>query len=188
MGNNFTCFTLKRHSLYQIINYNELTYSEHLNNPKNIENNLKYFYLGDEYFFAGGGYYFTQEDICDPIMKDQAMKEKGSEADSTAHFSVSFKVHMTRLIKGCLVLIRTNSSGTGTLHQAALENLIEKFTQASTNEASGDTIKHFTKEMTRFAEISEPYQCPEKSLPYFTGKLSKRNKVSIHGSGLKTGV
>ncbi|KKG83649.1 Rossmann-fold NAD(P)-binding domain-containing protein [Methanosarcina mazei] len=191
MGNNFTCFTLKRHSLYQIINYNELTYSEYLNNPKNIENNLKYFFLGEEYFFAGGGYYFTREDICGPAMKDRLMKEAGSEADSTAYFAVYFTAYITRLIKEDQVLIRTNSSCTGTLHQTAPEKLIEKFIRASTGEASGDTIKYLTKKMTGFAEISRHYQrpeYPEKSLPDFTDKVPERNKVSIHGSGFKTGV
>jgi dTDP-glucose 4,6-dehydratase len=109
---------------YRIVNFDDLTYAGNLENIRDIENHLNYF--------------FVKGNICDAATVESVMREH--EIDTVIHLAA--ESHVDRSITDPLAFVRTNVLGTATLLNEAkkywgsnLEN--KRFYHVSTDEVYG---------------------------------------------------
>ncbi len=200
IGSNFILYIMEKYPLYEIVNFDKLTYAGNLNNLKNVEKNPNY--------------KFIQGDICDASIVKGAM----SGCDMVVHFAA--ESHVDRSIEHPEDFIKTNVLGTGVLLQIAkelgikrfhhvstdevfgtltLENLEEKFTEktpyaprspyAASKASSDHLVRSFIETYNFPATISNctnnygPFQFPEKIIPLFINNALENKPLPIYGEG-----
>jgi len=197
IGSNFLHYILKKHSDYQVINLDSLTYCGNLENLKDIEKDERY--------------RFVKGDICDLQLVDDLAKD----CDAIVHFAA--ESHVDRSILDSTPFIRTNILGTVNLLNAA-QKYNKRFHYISTDEVFGSlgstgyfhekslydphspysaskaASDHLVRSyfhthklpitITNCSNNYGPYQFPEKLIPLFVTNLLEGKKVPIYGDGL----
>ncbi|MCF7906723.1 dTDP-glucose 4,6-dehydratase [Patescibacteria group bacterium] len=197
IGSNFIHYLFKKHSDYEIINLDSLTYCGNLENLKTIEDNPNY--------------EFIKGDICDSGLVDQVVKD----VDAIVHFAA--ESHVDRSILNATPFVRTNVLGTTNLLDAAQKHK-KRFHYISTDEVFGSLgSQGYFKENSHYDPHSPysaskaagdhlvrayfhthrlpititncsnnygPYQFPEKLIPLFVTNLLEKKKVPLYGEGL----
>ncbi|MGD8998719.1 MAG: GDP-mannose 4,6-dehydratase, partial [Anaerolineae bacterium] len=113
IGSNFTRYMLKRHSDYDFVVYDKLTYAGNLNNLKDVANDF-----GDRYAFVQG-------DICDADTVAETLRDHN--VDTIVNFAA--ETHVDRSIMEPDAFIKTDVFGTYTLLEAARELELERYHQ-----------------------------------------------------------
>ena len=199
IGSNFIRYILFKHSDYQIINLDKLTYAGNLDNLSDVENPPHY--------------KFVKGDICDQDLIDSLV---GDRVDAIINFAA--ETHVDRSLYDPKVFIETNVFGTQVLAESALKYKIKKFVQISTDEVYGSLSKEgkFTEEspllpnspysaskagadllirsyhksfglpaiITRCCNNYGPYQFPEKLIPLFISNALTDQPLPLYGDGL----
>ena len=213
IGSNFVKFMLGKHSDYNIINIDVLTYAGNLGNLKEIENNPKYT--------------FIKADIRDRKKMDEIF----SQYDIDAVVNFAAESHVDRSIEDPEVFLTTNIIGTQVLLDVAKKHWKVhpedkyckeykpgvKFLQVSTDEVYGALGKegmfvetmplmpnspysaskasadmmvrayHETYGMpiniTRCSNNYGPYQFPEKLIPLMINNCLNNRELPIYGDG-----
>ncbi len=197
IGSNFIHYILEKHSDYQVINLDLLTYCGNLENLKDIEKDERY--------------RFVKGDICDLQLVDDLAKD----CDAIVHFAA--ESHVDRSILDSTPFIRTNILGTVNLLNAA-QKYNKRFHYISTDEVFGSlgstgyfhekslydphspysaskaASDHLVRSyfhthklpitITNCSNNYGPYQFPEKLIPLFVTNLLEGKKVPIYGDGL----
>ena len=197
IGSNFIHYILEKHSDYQVINLDSLTYCGNLENLKDIEKDERY--------------RFVKGDICDLQLVDDLAKD----CDAIVHFAA--ESHVDRSILDSTPFIRTNILGTVNLLNAA-QKYNKRFHYISTDEVFGSlgstgyfhekslydphspysaskaASDHLVRSyfhthklpitITNCSNNYGPYQFPEKLIPLFVTNLLEGKKVPIYGDGL----
>lgn len=198
IGSCFVRHMLSKHTDYEIINLDALTYCGNIENLDDIKDNPNYT--------------FIHGNICDRELVRNIVKN----VDLVVNFAA--ESHVDNSIKHPEIFVETNVQGTLNLLQACKEFGIEKFLQVSTDEvygtlgktgyfyettplapnspysaskASADMLVRAYRETyglptlnTRCSNNYGPYQYPEKLIPFFISKLLKGEKVPVYGDGL----
>ena len=197
IGTNFILHMLDKHTNYEIVNLDKLTYAGNKENLQSVEDDKRYT--------------FVKGDICDMQLVDSIMKD----VDAVVHFAA--ESHVDRSIEHSQEFVMTNVVGTHTLLDSALNNGKKRFHHISTDEVFGELGSEgkFTEE-TPYAPRSPysaskassdhlvrayyhthglpitisncsnnygPYQFPEKLLPLFITNLIEGKKVPVYGEG-----
>lgn len=198
IGSNFIKYWLQTHPDDRVINLDKLTYAGHLENLRDIEDNLNY--------------QFIQGDICDPEVVIKAMEG----VDTVVHFAA--ESHVDRSIIDPLIFVKTNVLGTATLLNASIDAKISRFHHVSTDEVYGSLKlddSPFTENtsytprtpysaskagsdhlvrayfetyslpvtITNCANNFGPFHDPEKLIPRFITNLLEDQKVPLMGKG-----
>jgi len=197
IGSNFIHYILEKHSDYQVINLDLLTYCGNLENLKDIEKDERY--------------RFVKGDICDLQLVDDLAKD----CDAIVHFAA--ESHVDRSILDSTPFIRTNILGTVNLLNAA-QKYNKRFHYISTDEVFGSlgftgrfhekslydphspysaskaASDHLVRSyfhthglpitITNCSNNYGPYQFPEKLIPLFVTNLLEGKKVPVYGDGL----
>jgi len=198
IGSCYVRHILKKHTDYNVINIDALTYCGNLENLKDVENNPRYS--------------FVHGNICDRELVRQLVRE----SDCVVNFAA--ESHVDNSIKHPEIFVETNVQGTLNLLQACKEIGIERYLQVSTDEVYGTLGKtgyfyettplapnspysaskasadllvrayHETYDLpvlnTRCSNNYGPYQYPEKLIPFFISKLLRGEKVPVYGDGM----
>ncbi|MFH1379825.1 MAG: dTDP-glucose 4,6-dehydratase [bacterium] len=196
IGSNFIRYFLQKHSRYQVINLDKLTYAGNLNNLIDVARNTRY-------RFVKGN--ITNSKLVSSIMK---------KADAVIHFAA--ETHVDRSIQDSDAFIQTNLVGTNVLLACALKTRIQKFVHISTDEVYGSIRKGYADEsypllpsspyssskagsdllalsyaktyglpvvITRSSNNFGPYQYPEKVLPVFITNALMNLPIPIYADG-----
>jgi dTDP-glucose 4,6-dehydratase len=196
IGSNFVKHVLEKHSDYQIVVLDKLTYAGNLENLESCRNNPRFS--------------FVKGDIC-----DARTVEKVSEG---VNFIVNFaaETHVDRSITKPDDFIRTDILGTHVLLEAGLKHQIERFVQISTDEVYGSIERgSFTEDsplcpsspyaaskagadllvlsywvthkmpvlITRSSNNYGPNQYPEKVIPLFITNALEDKPLPLYGDG-----
>lgn len=199
IGSNFIRYILKKHTAYEIINFDCLTYAGNLENLKGLEDL-------ENYKFVKGG-------ITDP---DTVEKVFNGGIDSVVNFAA--ESHVDRSISDPGIFVKTNILGTQTLLEASKKHNIKKFLQISTDEVYGSLgpTGYFTENtplapnspysaskaaadlfvrayhetfglnvnITRCSNNYGPYQFPEKLIPLMISNVLENKELPVYGDGL----
>jgi dTDP-glucose 4,6-dehydratase len=215
IGSNFIKYMLERHSNYNIVNVDALTYAGNLENLTDI---------------AGKpNYQFVKADICDRLKLNEIFQK--FEIDTVINFAA--ESHVDRSIEDPDVFLTTNIIGTQALLDVAKKNWKcnpedkycnklkdgVKFLQVSTDEVYGalGATGLFTEDMslkpnspysaskasadlivrayhktfglpmniTRCSNNYGPYQFPEKLIPLMINNCLNDKELPVYGDGLQ---
>ncbi|OGL77156.1 dTDP-glucose 4,6-dehydratase [Candidatus Uhrbacteria bacterium RIFCSPHIGHO2_12_FULL_54_23] len=197
MGSNFIQYILRKYPLYEVLNFDKLTYAGNLENLRDIESDPRY--------------RFVKGDIADE--KAVARAVEAFRPDVIINYAA--ETHVDRSIQSPKDFLVTDVMGTYTLLEAVREFSVPKFIQISTDEVYGGAQDRSTEE-TRFDPSSPysaakaggdhmvmaywktfktpvirthscnffgPYQYPEKLIPLFITNLLERKKVPLYRGG-----
>ncbi|MDP3661344.1 MAG: dTDP-glucose 4,6-dehydratase [bacterium] len=206
MGSNFVRFLYEKYPLYQIFNFDALTYAGNTDNLQDIE------HAEVRRPLSGRRYVFLKGDISDT--RSVASIFATHTFDAVVHLAA--ESHVDRSIHSVVDFIRTNVEGTRILLDAAREQGVPRLIHLSTDEVYGNVLKGFSKENAplnpsnpyaaskaagdflvqsyvrthRFPAIIVrpsnnygPYQYPEKLIPLGITNLLEGKKIPIHGNG-----
>ncbi len=199
IGSNFIHYMLEKHSSYNLINLDSLTYAGNLSNLKSAETNPKYSFIKGN---------INDSKLVDDIFENYTV-------DSVVNFAA--ESHVDRSITGPEIFIETNVTGTLKLLEASKRFGIEKFLQVSTDEVYGSLKDnglfteqthiapnspysaskagadmlvrsyHKTFELpvltTRCSNNYGPYQFPEKLIPLMIKNALSNKELPVYGSG-----
>ncbi|WP_127531058.1 dTDP-glucose 4,6-dehydratase [Paenibacillus kobensis] len=200
IGSNFVRYMLEKHSEYNVVNLDLLTYAGNLENLKDVENNPRY--------------QFVKGDIADAAMVHRLLDEH--KIDVLVNFAA--ESHVDRSITDPGVFVRTNVIGTQVLLDAARAKGIQKYVQISTDEVYGSLGEtgYFTEEtpiapnspysaskagadllvkayhetygmnvnITRCSNNYGPYHFPEKLIPLMITNALEGQTLPVYGDGL----
>jgi dTDP-glucose 4,6-dehydratase len=122
IGSNFVRYALEKHTDWNVVVYDKLTYAGNLDNLKDVAERF------------GGRYHFVQGDIADRETSFAAVKENA--IDLIVNFAADSHVDRSLTEPGSFIM--TDVYGTYVLLEAAREFGIERFHQISTDEVYGD--------------------------------------------------
>lgn len=196
IGSHFVRLLLKKHSDWEVVNYDKLTYSGNLENLRDVEENPRY--------------RFVQGDIC-----DSAQLEKAAEGvEAIVHFAA--QTHVDRSIDDDLDFLQTNLLGTRNVLDVIRRRQIPRYVQISTDEVYGSLEKGSANEdsplkpnspyaaskaaadlwlrayqrtygtpgiVVRSSNNFGPFQYPEKVVPLFITNLLEDKKVPLYARG-----
>ena len=200
IGSNFINYILEKHSDYNVINLDKLTYAGNLENLKPSERKKNYHFIKGD---------ITNSDLVRYIFEKHEIK-------NVINFAA--ESHVDRSILGSEIFSRTNVIGTNVLLELSRQYSIEKFIQISTDEvygslgedgsfsettplspnspyaaskASADMIAkafHHTYGLpviiTRCSNNYGPYQFPEKLIPLMIINTLNNKKLPVYGDGM----
>jgi dTDP-glucose 4,6-dehydratase len=200
IGSNFIRFLLRRHSGFEVVNFDKLTYAGNLENLQDIAGDPRY--------------HFVRGDICDPTQVTAVLGDR--KIDTIVHFAA--ESHVDRSITGAAVFVQTNVMGTQVLLEAARAGGVRRFVHVSTDEVygslgeSGKFIEttplhpnspyaaskagsdllamayHHTfglpVVLTRCSNNYGPYQFPEKLLPLMIINAMNDKPLPVYGDGM----
>lgn len=200
IGSNFVLYWVKKYPDDFVVNLDKLTYSGNLDNLIDIEN--------------ASNYRFVKNDICNPQIVDELMKN----TDIVVHFAA--ETHVDRSIEDPALFLTTNVFGTQILLEAAQRHKIKRFHHISTDEVFGslnlDSTDRFTEKtpydpkspyaaskagsdhlvrayantyklpvtISNCSNNFGPFQFPEKLIPLAITNILQGKKVPIYGDGL----
>ncbi len=201
VGSNFVRYMLNKHSGWEIVNLDKLTYAGNLENLKDIQDNPRH--------------RFVKGDIADKNLVNELL-QKG--IDIIVNFAA--ETHVDRSFIDPDPFVQTNVVGTQTLLEGARRHNVKKVIHLSTPEVYGGSSPlkgegKFTEEspflpnnpysaskaaadmmcrayhrtyglsimLTRFANAYGPYQYPEKLLPLTITYALKDKPIPIYGDG-----
>lgn len=107
IGSNFVSYFLEKHSEYNVINLDKMTYAGNLENLKEVEGNSRY--------------QFIKGDICDRDLVEKIFLE--NDIQGVIHFAA--ESHVDNSISGPGEFIRTNVTGTFVLIDVARKTWLE---------------------------------------------------------------
>lgn len=199
IGSNFVIHLLNKHTDYNVLVYDKLTYAGNLDNLLDVSDDPRY--------------HFVRADICDASAVAQAIEEH--EIDTIINFAA--ETHVDRSILDPDAFIQTGVYGTYTLLEAARKYNLERYHQISTDEvyghippgyssvesdkldprspyaaskASADLMVnayHVTYNLpvtiTRGSNNIGPYQYPEKVVPLFATNAIDNQLLPVYGDG-----
>ncbi|KDR94586.1 dTDP-glucose 4,6-dehydratase [Peptoclostridium litorale DSM 5388] len=200
IGSNFIRHMLRRHTGYNIVNLDVLTYAGNLENLRDIEDS-------DSYRFIRG-------DIANEALVDSIFQ---CGIDMVVNFAA--ESHVDRSIEDPGAFVRTNVLGTQVLLEASRKHGVSRYLQVSTDEvygslggsgfftestplmpnspysaskASADMLArayHRTYGMdvliTRCSNNYGPYQFPEKLIPLMISNAMSGMQLPVYGDGLQ---
>lgn len=198
IGSNFVRYILNKHSDYEIVNIDALTYCGNLENLIEIEDNPNYTFIKGD---------ISNKELINEIMVD---------IDYIVNFAA--ESHVDRSIEDPEIFIKSNILGTQVLLDAAKKYDIKKFLQISTDEVYGslDKTGYFTEDtclapnspysaskagadlmvraynetfnlpmnITRCSNNYGPYQFPEKLIPLMISNALEDEPLPVYGDGL----
>lgn len=198
IGSNFIRYILNKHSDYEVINLDKLTYAGNVNDLLDVIKDKRY--------------KFIKGSIDDYKLLKEIFLNK---IDYVINFAA--ESHVDRSIEDPLLFTKNNTIGTHTLLEAARIYGVEKFIQVSTDEvygtlgkdglfsetsnlnptnpysaskASADLIclsyyktYQFPIVITRCCNNYGPYQFPEKLIPLMAINALNGNKLPVYGNG-----
>ena len=199
IGSNFVRYILEKHSDYNVVNYDLLTYAGNLENLKDIENDTRY-------TFVRGN--INNKELVEHLVKYH-------QIDIIVNFAA--ESHVDRSITHPDIFVKTNVLGTQTLLDVAKENHIKKYVQVSTDEVYGSLGEtgYFTEETplapnspysaskaggdllvqayyetfgldvntTRCSNNYGPFHFPEKLIPLMVTNAIEDKELPIYGDG-----
>ena len=197
IGSNFIRHLLSNSSVYDVVNFDLLSYAGNIKNLIDIASNFRYC--------------FVKGDICDRSAVEAAMRG----CDAIVHFAA--ESHVDRSIFEPATSIETNITGTFVLLQAARALGVKRFIQVSTDEVYGDLpcgvesdeayplrpsspysaskasadllvgafvrTFDFPAIITRASNNYGPYQFPEKFLPLMIANAIEDKPLPVYGDG-----
>lgn len=203
IGSNFIFYMLKKHSEYEIICLDNLTYAGNLETLKDILRNKNF--------------KFIKGDIADASAVENIFAAE--KPDIVVNFAA--ESHVDRSIEDPGIFLKTNILGTQVLMDACRKHGIKRFHQVSTDEVYGDLPLDrpdllFTEEtpihtsspyssskagadllvlayyrtyglpvtISRCSNNYGPYQFPEKLIPLMIVKALNNEKLPVYGKGL----
>lgn len=202
IGSNFIHYMLGKHTDYEIVNMDLLTYAGNLASLDDIKDNVQYkFYKGD---------------IADSQFVNEVFERE--KIDVVVNFAA--ESHVDRSIENPDIFLHTNILGTNTLLRAANEYGIKRYHQISTDEVYGDlpldrkelmftentpihasspysaskasadllTLAYYRTygtpiTISRCSNNYGPYQYPEKLIPLMFIKAMNNEKLPVYGDG-----
>jgi len=202
IGSNFIHYMLSKHTDYEIVNMDLLTYAGNLASLDDIKDNVQYkFYKGD---------------IADSLFVNEVFERE--KIDVVVNFAA--ESHVDRSIENPDIFLHTNILGTNTLLRAANKYGVKRYHQISTDEVYGDlpldrkdlmftesTPIHASSPysvskasadllalayyrtygtpvtISRCSNNYGPYQYPEKLIPLMFIKAMKNEKLPVYGDG-----
>ena len=200
IGSNFVRYLLAKHSHYNVIVYDKLTYAGRIENLLDVD---------DEPHF-----HFVYGDICDAAEVERAIRKY--QVDAIVNFAA--ESHVDRSILNADAFVKTDVYGTYVLLEAAKRFKLERYHQVSTDEVYGDVPVGFSRETDPFAPNSPysaskasaellvrsyfatyqlpvvitrgsntfgPYQYPEKLLSLFITNALDDQPLPVYGDGLQ---
>jgi dTDP-glucose 4,6-dehydratase len=199
IGSNLLYYLQAKHSDYQLINVDKLTYAGNLENLRGLE--------GEK------GYRFVKADITDRFALEPLF-QKG--LDGVIHLAA--ESHVDRSITDPDVFVNTNVLGTQVLLDLARKYQVARYLQVSTDEVYGSlgSTGYFTEEtplapnspysasktgadllvraafhtfgqsvlITRCSNNYGPYQFPEKLIPLMISNALEDKPLPVYGDGL----
>ena len=199
IGSNFVRYLLDKHTGYNVLVYDKLTYAGNLDNLLDVDDDPRY--------------RFAKGDICDADAVADAIETQ--RIDTIVNFAA--ESHVDRSIMDPDAFIRTDVYGTYVLLEAARKYGLERMHQVSTDEVyghiegdhrsletdpvaprspyaasktSGDLMAlayHVTYGLpitiTRGANNIGPYQYPEKVVPLFVTNAIDGLPLPVYGDG-----
>ena len=196
IGSHFIRQIITKKDVELVVNLDKLTYAGHLENLKDVENNVKY--------------QFVQGDIADPKIVGKCIQG----IDVVINFAA--ETHVDRSIQDASPFLRTNVQGTQVLLEAVKAAKTPRFVHISTDEVYGSIAKgHATEKtnlnpsspyaaskaasdllvmsyfttfglpvlITRAANNYGPFQYPEKFLPLFITRAMNGEPLPLYGDG-----
>ena len=201
VGSNFVHYVLRKHSDWEIVNLDKLTYAGNLENLRDIESDPRY--------------RFVRGDIADQNLVNKLLSEG---FDLVVNFAA--ETHVDRSFIDPAPFVETNAKGTQVLLEGAKRYSVRKFIHLSTPEVYGGSSplqsgQYFTEDspflpnnpysaskaaadmmcrayyqsyglpvmFTRFANAFGPYQHPEKLFPLVTTHALKNEPIPVYGDG-----
>ncbi|MBP1157460.1 MULTISPECIES: dTDP-glucose 4,6-dehydratase [unclassified Paenibacillus] len=199
IGSNFISYMLDKHTEYEIINLDVLTYAGNLENLHFLKDHPRYM--------------FIKGDISDSELVTDVF---GKGIDVVVNFAA--ESHVDRSILDPSLFVKTNVMGTQILLEAAKKFKVTKFVQVSTDEvygslgptglfteetplspnspysaskAGGDLLVRAYHEtfglpinITRCSNNYGPYQFPEKLIPLIITNALNDIPLPVYGDGL----
>ena len=196
IGSNFVRYMLERHSDYQIVVLDKLTYAGNLLNLKD---------LLDEPRLT-----VVRLDLCDP-----GVAEVVSGCELVVHLAA--ESHVDRSIHDAAVFVRTNVEGTLNLVECCRRANVKRYVQVSTDEVYGSLgpkgkftetspidpsspysaskaaadmlvqsyfkTHRFPAMITRCSNNYGPYQFPEKFIPLMISQALANQNLPVYGDG-----
>lgn len=196
IGSHFVRWILKKHSDWEVVNYDKLTYSGNPENLREVEGNPRY--------------RFVQGDICDSACLEDAARG----IDALVHLAA--QTHVDRSIDDDLDFLQTNILGTRNVLDVVRRHQIPRYVQISTDEVYGSLEKGSANEdsplkpnspyaaskaaadlwlrayqrtyqipgvVVRSSNNFGPFQYPEKIIPLFITNLLEEKKVPLYARG-----
>ncbi len=196
IGSHFVRYVLNKHSDWNVINLDKLTYAGNPNNLKDIDGNERY--------------EFVQGDICDETFVN-ALAER-----SQMIVNFAAETHVDRSIEHASDFIQTNIQGTRVLLDASKKFDHELYFHVSTDEVYGSIQEGSFREdfplvpnspyasskagsdllalayattyqtpiiISRCGNNYGPFQFPEKAIPLFVTNLIEGKKIPLYGDG-----
>ncbi len=197
MGSNFIKYIMAKHSDWQVVNLDKLTYAGNLENLAEVSQNKNYA--------------FIKGDIAN---KEDVARAIGEGVDKIINYAA--ETHVDRSILEPDAFIKTDVFGTYTLLEAARKYNVAQYIQISTDEVFGSIKEGSFDEQSPF-EPNSPYsaskagadhlcrayfktynlpviithscnfygpnQYPEKLIPLFVTNLLEGKKVPVYGQG-----
>ena len=197
IGSNFIHYIVKRHTDWQVVNLDKLTYAGNLENLKGLE--------------ELPSYQFIKGDITD---RSQISAELSKGIDIVINFAA--ESHVDRSILDSSPFIDTNIKGTQVLLEGIKQNKVQKYIQVSTDEVYGSLEKGKATEtsallpnspyaasktsadllcraywktyglpvvITRCSNNYGPYQFPEKLIPLVITNALEGKDIPVYGDG-----
>jgi dTDP-glucose 4,6-dehydratase len=166
IGSNFVLHMLERHSDYDIIVVDKLTYAGNLGNLASALESPRL--------------QFARLDICDPAIADAVQG-----CDAVVHFAA--ESHVDRSIEDASAFIRTNIEGTWKLVEASRKSRVGRFLQVSTDEVYGSLGP--TGQFTEFTPLApnSPYAATKAAadllVPLMIAQGLSGQALPIYGDG-----
>ncbi len=196
IGSNFIHYLMEKHSSYEILNLDSLTYAANIKNTAALKNYK--------------GYSFVEGDIRDRRLIDELV---GPHIDCIVNFAA--ESHVDRSIAEASIFLETNILGTQVLLEAVKSNRHIRLIQISTDEVYGSTEYEFSEEsplkpsssysaskasadllvqayahthgidtgIVRCTNNFGPHQFPEKLIPLTILKGLRNEPIPLYGSG-----
>ena len=199
IGSNFIRYVLAKHSDWEVVNFDKLTYAGNLENLEDIANDPRYS--------------FVKGDICD----QRSVEETVARLDASG-MVVNFaaETHVDRSILSAGSFVQTDVYGTFVLLEAMKKFKISRYLHVSTDEVYGSIEKgSFTEEsplhpnspyaaskaggdllvrayhetyglpviITRSSNNYGPFHYPEKIIPLFITNALEGKKLPLYGDG-----
>ncbi len=196
IGSNFVRYMLERHSDYQIVVLDKLTYAGNLLNLKDLLNEPRLTVV--------------RLDLCDP-----GVAEVVSGCEFVVHLAA--ESHVDRSIHDAAVFVRTNVEGTLQLVECCRRANVKRYVQVSTDEVYGSLgprgkftetspidpsspysaskaaadmlvqsyfrTHRFPAMITRCSNNYGPYQFPEKFIPLMISQALANQNLPVYGDG-----
>ena len=199
IGSNFIRHVLTKHSDWEIINFDKLTYAGNLENLADIANDSRYS--------------FVKGDICEAEAVEKVVRWLGG---SGMIVNFAAETHVDRSILSAGSFVQTDVFGTYVLLEAVKKIGISRYIHVSTDEVYGSIEKgSFTEEsplhpnspyaasksggdllvrayretyglpviITRSSNNYGPYHYPEKVIPLFITNALEGKKLPLYGDG-----